>query len=94
MGRRAACRPSVRCRGSPCLRTDLCSLCRGPDPFLSRYNNDFSFKQDLWSYILSSKNEICSFPIAKCNDFLLSKSHAVAEKAIFTPEDVLIFSIW
>lgn len=26
--------------------------------------------------------------------FFVIKSHAVAEKTIFTPEDVLIFSIW
>ena len=53
-----------------------------------RLNKTFS------QYILPSKNEICSSPIAKYNDFLLSRSHAVAEKTIFTPEDVLIFSIW
>jgi len=40
------------------------------------------------------KNENSSFSIAKRNDFLLQRSHAVAEKAIFTPEDAPFFSIW
>ena len=38
--------------------------------------------------------ENSSFSIAKSNDFLLPRSHAVAGKAIFTPEDAPFFSIW
>ncbi|SFV73761.1 hypothetical protein DESPIGER_1936 [Desulfovibrio piger] len=43
---------------------------------------------------MALKGPFASFPIAKYNDFLLPRSHAVAEKAIFTPEDASFFSIW